>query len=66
MKDKGLDKNRFKIWEKEKISWLRSLTLKKAIKLEESLLSSLLIWQWRKNFFPDKPICLKDSLHKKK
>lgn len=65
--NKGLlDRKRFEVWEEEKIRWLRGLSLKKAIKLEESLLSSSLIWQWRKNFFTDNPMCLKDSLHKKK
>ncbi len=65
--NKGLlDKKRFEIWEKEKISWLKNLTFKKALKLEERLLSSEFIWEWRKNFLPDNPVCLRDSLKKKK
>lgn len=64
--NKGLlDKKRFEVWEKEKIKWLKNLSLKKALRLEESLLSSGLIWLWRKNFFEDKPVCLKDSLKRK-
>lgn len=60
-----LDKKNFKVWEDEKKRWLKNLSWKKALRLEESLLSSSLIWKWRKNFFADNPICLKDSLRKK-
>lgn len=64
--NKGLlDKNRFKAWEKEKAYWLKNLSWKKALRLEESLLSSSFIWKWRKNFFADNPLCLKDSLRKR-
>lgn len=64
--NKGLlDKKRFVVWQKEKNYWLRKLSLKRALRLEESLLSSSLIWEWRKNFFKDNPICLKDSLKRK-
>lgn len=66
LNNKGLlDRKRFKVWEKEKVFWLKNLSWKKALKLEESLLSSELIWHWRKNFSPDHPICLKDSLKNK-
>ncbi|MCM8765578.1 MAG: hypothetical protein NC920_01865 [Candidatus Omnitrophica bacterium] len=64
--NKGLlDKKRFAWLEKEKKNWLKNLSMKKAIRLEESLISSSLIWEWRKNFSKDNPICLKDSLKKK-
>ena len=60
-----LDKKRFKKSEEEKKLWLRNLSWKKAIQLEESLISSELIWEWRRNFPKDNPICLKYSLGKK-
>lgn len=64
--NKGLlDKERFKLLEREKKQWLKNLPMKKAIRLEERLLSSCFIWEWRKNFFPDKPVCLKYILKKK-
>lgn len=64
--NKGLlDKNKFEVWQREKKYWLKNLSLKRALRLEESLLSSSLIWKWRKNFFADNPICLKDSLRKR-
>ena len=59
------DKNRFKVLEKEKKLWLKNLSPKKALELEEGMLSSSLIWHWRKNFISDTPICLKESLKKK-
>jgi len=65
--NKGLlDKNRFKRAEEEKNRWLKNLSLKKALQLEESLISSELIWEWRSNFSQDHPICLKLSLTKKR
>lgn len=60
-----MSKKNFKVWERKKMVELENLSLKKALRLEESLLSSSLIWQWRKNFFKDSPICLKDGLKKK-
>ena len=61
--NKGLlNKGRFKKSEQEKKQWLRDLSWKKALELEESLISSELIWEWRKNFVVDNPICLKKSL----
>lgn len=60
-----LENERFLFWEKEKKLWLQNLSFRRAVKLEENLISSSLIWELRKNFFPDKPICLKDSLRKK-
>jgi hypothetical protein len=61
--NKGLlDKRRFEGLEREKERWLRNLSWKKAIRLEEKMLSSELIWEWRKNFPEDHPICLKKSL----
>jgi len=57
-----LDKSRFAQMEREREHRLRSLSWKKAIRLEEKMLSSELIWEWRKNFAQDKPVCLKISL----
>lgn len=55
-----LDKEKF-IWlEREKRRWLKNLSTEKVLRLEESLLSSSLVWEWRKNFAKDNPICLKD------
>lgn len=64
--DKGLlDKEKFEAWQKEKKHWLKNLSLRQALRLEESLISSELIWLWRKNFLEDNPICLKDNLKAK-
>jgi hypothetical protein len=61
--NKGLlDQSRFEGLERERERRLRSLSWKKAIRLEEKMLSSELIWEWRKNFAQDKPVCLKISL----
>lgn len=60
-----LDKKKFKLLDREKKQWLKNLSMKKAIALEEGLLASSLIWEWRKNFFPDNPVCLKAILKKK-
>ena len=60
-----LDKSRFEKSEQEKKQWLKNLSWKEALRLEESLLSSELIWEWRKNFPEDNPICLRMSLLKK-
>lgn len=61
--NKGLlDKDRFKKAEQEKKQWLKNLSWKEALQLEESLLSSELVWEWRRNFPKDNPICLKMSL----
>jgi hypothetical protein len=57
-----LDKRRFKGLEQEKERWLRGLTWKKALRLEEKMLSSKLILEWRDNFLQDNPVCLKKSL----
>ena len=58
-------KRKFKLWERGKKRWLKGLSMAKAIDLEERLLSSSFIWELRKNFFADKPVCLKKLLHKK-
>jgi len=64
--NKGLLNNRrFEKSEQEKKQWLRNLSWKKALQLEESLISSELIWEWRRNFPKDNPICIKNSLVKK-
>lgn len=61
--NKGLlDQKRFESLEQEKRRWLQTLSLKKAIQLEEKMLSSRLILEWLDNFPEDKPICLKKSL----
>ncbi len=61
-----LDKRRFESSQQQKKQWLMNLSCKKALQLEESLISSALIWEWRKNFFEDNPICLKKGLSKHK
>jgi hypothetical protein len=61
-----LDKKRFKKWEKERKRWLRGLTMKEAIRLEEKLLHSALIRGWRDNFPKDKPVCLKLGLKRRR
>jgi len=61
-----LNQKRFEKWEQERIQRLRKLSWKKAICLEEKMLSSKLIWEWRKNFPKDKPVCLKIALHNKR
>lgn len=64
--NKGLlGKGRFEKSEQEKKRLLRHLSSKKALKLQESLISSELIWEWRRNFPEDNPVCLKNSLVKK-
>jgi len=61
--NKGLlDKKRFEGLEQEKRRWLRTLSWKKAIRLEEKMLSSKLVLEWRDNFTQDSPVCLKQSL----
>jgi len=61
-----LDKRRFESSEQQKEQWLQNLSRKKALELEERMISSELIWEWRKNFVEDNPVCLKLSLKKKK
>jgi len=61
-----LDKKRVEKLQQQQKRWLRNLPSNKAIRLEESLISSALIWEWRKNFFEDKPVCLKIGLSKKR
>jgi hypothetical protein len=60
-----LNKKKFLFLEKEKIIWLKNLSSRNALRLEEGLLSSSLIRSWRKHFLSDSPVCLKDSLKKK-
>jgi len=61
-----LDKKRFEGLEREKRRWLRTLSWKKAIRLEEKMLSSKLVLEWRDNFPEDKPVCLKIALKRKR
>jgi hypothetical protein len=61
--NKGLlDKSRFTEMERDKERWLRGLSWKRALRLEEKMLSSKLILEWRDNFSQDNPVCLKKSL----
>jgi hypothetical protein len=61
-----LNQSRFAQVERERIRRLQGLTWKKAIQLEEQMLSSKLILEWRNNFSKDKPVSLKESLHRKR
>ena len=61
-----LDKRRFKIWDEEKVRELEKLTLKKAIALTEDLLSSRLIYELKENFLPDRPLCLRLELKRRR
>jgi hypothetical protein len=61
-----LDQSRFARMERERIRQLQGLTWKKAIQLEERMLSSKLILEWRDNFSKDKPVSLKESLHSRR
>lgn len=58
-KDKGnkglLDGKRFESLEREKRCWLQNLSRKKALQLEEKMLSSRLVLEWRDNFPRDNP-----------
>lgn len=64
--NKGLlDKTRFEKSEQQKKQWLKKLSWKKAIELEQNLISSELIWEWRRNFSKDNPVSLANSLRKK-
>ncbi len=57
--NKGLlDQKRFEALEREKRRWLQNLSRKKALELEEKMLSSRLVLEWRDNFPRDNPVCL--------
>lgn len=60
-----LDKRRFIIQNKEHKIWLENLTFSEAIKLEEKLISSNFILEWKNNFADDNPVCIKFSFRKK-
>ncbi|MBN1974728.1 MAG: hypothetical protein JW787_13900 [Sedimentisphaerales bacterium] len=65
--NKGLlDKSRFEDQDRQKERWLGRLSLKDAMHLEEKMLSSRLIWEWRNNFGKDSPVCLKIFLKEKR
>jgi hypothetical protein len=65
--NKGLlDKSRFVQMEREKERWLQGLSWKKALQLEEKMLSSELILEWRDNFSQDSPVSLKKSLQNRR
>ena len=65
--NKGLlDQKRFESLEREKEQWLRTLSWKKAIRLEEKMLSSKLVLEWRDNFSQDNPVCLRQSLQNRR
>jgi hypothetical protein len=61
-----LNQKRFEKWELQRKRHLCKLSWKEAIRLEEKMLSSKLVWEWRKNFSRDKPVCLKMSLCKRR
>lgn len=52
----------FKQEDEERKNQLRRLSLAKALKIEEALLSSTFIWTWRKKFLTGSPVSLKISL----
>jgi len=61
--NKGLlDQRRFEPLEREKERWLRTLSWKKALRLEEKMLSSKLVLEWRENFPQDNPVSLRIAL----
>lgn len=65
--NKGLlDKKRFEPLEQNKKRWLKTLSWKKAIRLEEDMLSCAFLRDWRDNFTEDSPVCLKLSLRNKR
>jgi hypothetical protein len=65
--NKGLlDNKRFEFLEREKRRWLRSLSWKKALQLEEKMLSSKLILEWRDNFPGDNPVCFAMALKRRR
>ena len=61
-----LDQRRFVSLEREKRRWLRNLSWKKAIRIEEDMLSCSLVDEWLNNFPEDKPVCLKIALMRKR
>ena len=61
--NKGLlDKKRFEKIEKEKELFLKNLVLKKGIRIFESLTSAETLNEFKDNFLPDNPLCLKLTL----
>ena len=68
-KDKGnkglLDGKRFESLEREKRCWLQNLSRKKALQLEEKMLSSRLVLEWRDDFPRDNPVCLAMALRRR-
>lgn len=60
-----LDSKRFQKQNREHKIWLKNLSYNEAITLEEKLISSYLIWEWRNNFIEDTPVCIKLGLRKK-
>ena len=65
--NKGLlDQKRFESLERKKRQWLQNLSWKKAIRIEEDMLSCSLVDEWRDNLPEDKPVCLKIALMRKR
>jgi hypothetical protein len=61
--NKGLlDKKRFEKIEKEKELFLKNLALKRGIRIFESLTSAETLNEFKGNFSPDNPVCLKITL----
>lgn len=65
--NKGLfDKKRFEEFEKEKIRWLKKLSMKRAIEIEEDLLSfESSLRKFHKKSISDNPVCYKILLKRK-
>ena len=61
--NKGLfNKKRAKNMEKERERFLKKLTLKRGIKIFESLTSPETLKEFKNSFWPDHPVCLKYTL----
>lgn len=60
------NKKRFEWMEEEKKNWLKKLTIEKSVKILESLTSPNTLNEFKNNFFPDNPVCLKFTLRNNK
>jgi hypothetical protein len=61
-----LDEERFKWMEKEKIKYLRGLTIEKSVEIFESLTSPEMVNEFKDQPLMDTPVCLKIALRKQK
>lgn len=65
--NKGLlNKKRFEWMEKEKVKYLRNLSLKESVRIFESLTSPGILAEFVDTFLQDNPTCLKITLKKRK